>query len=206
MTLKKYYATPPNYRLISFSFRAWIGLIWEISARAARQNAWNFGARLFWNDTTLSEFKDIRYIKVFLDAASEKCSCPSMYIMHIHIHMHIHMQIDIPYMGPGPAAARPPVPGPCKVYVFVYVHAYVYVYALCTYLDKNIFQYIQDPGSSKWLEIQYFQDPGFLKWVQIQYFQDPGSLKWIEIQYFQDPGSLKWLEIQDPSSQNLIKK
>ena len=79
MTLKKYYATPPNYRLISFSFRAWIGLIWEISARAARQNAWNFGARLFWNDTTLSEFKDIRYIKVFLDAASEKCSCPSMY-------------------------------------------------------------------------------------------------------------------------------
>ena len=81
MTLKKYYATPPNYRLISFSFRAWIGLIWEISARAARQNAWNFGARLFWNDTTLSEFKDIRYIKVFLDAASEKCSCPSMYIL-----------------------------------------------------------------------------------------------------------------------------
>ena len=69
----------------------------------------------FWNDTTLSEFKDIRYIKVFLDAASEKCSCPSMYIMHIHniIHMHIHMQIDIPYMGPGPAAARPPArPGP----------------------------------------------------------------------------------------------
>ena len=65
---------------------------------------------------------------------------------------------------------------------------------VCTYLDKNIFQYIQDPGSSKWLEIQYFQDPGFLKWVQIQYFQDPGSLKWLETQYF-----------QDPSSQNLIK-
>ena len=91
MTLKKYYATPPNYRLISFSFRAWIGLIWEISARAARQNAWNFGARLFWNDTTLSEFKDIRYIKVFLDAASEKCSCPSTYIMHIHMHMYMYM-------------------------------------------------------------------------------------------------------------------
>ena len=54
-------------------------------------------------------------------------------------------------MGPTPAvrlSARPPRPGrpgrpgrgPCKVYVFVYVYAYVYVYALCTYLDKNIFQ------------------------------------------------------------------
>ena len=31
----------------SFSFRAWIGLIWEISARKPDHSAWNFGARLF---------------------------------------------------------------------------------------------------------------------------------------------------------------
>ena len=31
----------------SFSFRAWIGLIWEISAHEPDHSAWNFGARLF---------------------------------------------------------------------------------------------------------------------------------------------------------------
>ena len=31
----------------SFSFRAWIGLIWEISAHPSVGSAWNFGARLF---------------------------------------------------------------------------------------------------------------------------------------------------------------
>ena len=31
----------------SFSFRAWIGLIWEISPRKPDHSAWNFGARLF---------------------------------------------------------------------------------------------------------------------------------------------------------------
>ena len=106
-----------NVTLISFSFRAWIGLIWEISGHSSVGFAWNFGARLFWNHTTLSEFKDIRCIKVFLNAGSEKCSCPSMYIMHIHIHMHIHIQIHIPYMGPGRAAGsgadgRAAGPGP----------------------------------------------------------------------------------------------
>ena len=41
-------------------------------------------------------------------------------------------------------------------------------------LGQEHFQYFQDPGSPKWLEIQYFQDPGSLKWIEIQYFQDPG--------------------------------
>ena len=31
----------------SFSFRAWIGLIWEISPRKPDHSAWNFGARFF---------------------------------------------------------------------------------------------------------------------------------------------------------------
>ena len=31
----------------SFSFRAWIGLIWEISAWKPDHSAWNFGARIF---------------------------------------------------------------------------------------------------------------------------------------------------------------
>ena len=31
----------------SFSFRAWIGLIWEIMARDRRGSAWNSGASLF---------------------------------------------------------------------------------------------------------------------------------------------------------------
>ena len=88
MTLKKYYATSSNYTLISFSFRAWIGLIWEISWHSSVGFAWNFGARLFWNDTTLSKSEDIRYIKVFLNAGSEKCSCPSMYIMHMYMYMY----------------------------------------------------------------------------------------------------------------------
>ena len=34
----------------SFSFRAWIGLIWEISAHWPVHSAWNFGARLFWKN------------------------------------------------------------------------------------------------------------------------------------------------------------
>ena len=35
----------------SSSFRPWIGLIWQISARRDRQNGGFFGARLFWNYT-----------------------------------------------------------------------------------------------------------------------------------------------------------
>ena len=107
----------------SFSFRPWISLIWEISARKARQNAAFFGARLFPNHTTLSEFKDICYVKVFVDADSEKCCCPSVYIMHIHIHIHIKYI----YLTWAPARPPPAEPsrGPCKVYVFVYVYAYV---------------------------------------------------------------------------------
>ena len=36
-----------NVTLISFSFRAWIGLIWEISGHLSDQYSWFFGARLF---------------------------------------------------------------------------------------------------------------------------------------------------------------
>ena len=62
----------------SFSFWAWIGLIWEISARKACQNAAFFGARLFCQNTKMSEFNDICNIKVFQDTVSEKGSCPNM--------------------------------------------------------------------------------------------------------------------------------
>ena len=60
-----------NVTLISFSFRAWMGLIWEISARAARQNAWNFGARLFCKNIKKSGFNDIYNIQFFQDTYSQ---------------------------------------------------------------------------------------------------------------------------------------
>ena len=50
----------------SFSFRAWIGLIWEISAWKLDHSAWNFGARLFCKNPKNQEksyfqyFQDIR--------------------------------------------------------------------------------------------------------------------------------------------------
>ena len=49
----------------SFSFRAWMGLIWEISAHAAHQNAWNFGEHLFCKNTKKSGFNDIYNIQLF---------------------------------------------------------------------------------------------------------------------------------------------
>ena len=50
----------------SFSFRAWIGLIWEISAHEPDHSAWNFGARLFCKNpknqhkSYFQYFQDIR--------------------------------------------------------------------------------------------------------------------------------------------------
>ena len=79
-----------------------------IRRRVLRENS----ARVCFGMTPLCQNSKIYAIlSFFLDAGSEKCSCPSMYIMHIHIHMHIHIQIHIPYMGPGPAA-RPSAPDP----------------------------------------------------------------------------------------------
>ena len=69
----------------------------------------------------------------------------------------------MPYMGPAPAAAvRPSRAHVGYMYLYMYMHiitAYVYVYALCTYLDKNIFQ-SQHPEKP-----QYSVYPGILtKW------------------------------------------
>ena len=53
----------------SFSFQAWIGLIWEISAWNLDHSAWNFGARLFCKNPQNQEksyfqyFQDIRKMK-----------------------------------------------------------------------------------------------------------------------------------------------
>ena len=50
----------------SFSFRPWIGLIWEISAWKLDHSAWNFGARLFCKNhknqqkSYFQYFQDIR--------------------------------------------------------------------------------------------------------------------------------------------------
>ena len=49
----------------SFSFRAWIGLIWEISAHWPVHSAWNFGARHFWK--TYKNIKKNTYFKYFQD-------------------------------------------------------------------------------------------------------------------------------------------
>ena len=38
----------------NFSFRPWIGLIWEISAHEPVHSAWNFGARLFWKNQKIT--------------------------------------------------------------------------------------------------------------------------------------------------------
>ena len=46
-----------NVTLISFSFRAWIGLIWEISAHFSDQSSSFFGARLFCKNTPKSVFQ-----------------------------------------------------------------------------------------------------------------------------------------------------
>ena len=48
-----------------------MGLIWEISAHAARQNAWNVGARLFCKNIKKSGFNDIYNVKVFQDTYSQ---------------------------------------------------------------------------------------------------------------------------------------
>ena len=48
-----------------------MGLIWEISAHAARQNAWNFGARLFCKNIKKSGFNDIYNIQFFQDTYSQ---------------------------------------------------------------------------------------------------------------------------------------
>ena len=47
----------------SFSFRAWIGLIWEISAHLSVGSAWNFGARLFWKKSPNTEKTDFQYFQ-----------------------------------------------------------------------------------------------------------------------------------------------
>ena len=60
-----------NVTLISFSFRAWIGLIWEISARNRRQISSFFGARLFCKNIKKSGFNDIYNIKFFQDTYSQ---------------------------------------------------------------------------------------------------------------------------------------
>ena len=48
-----------------------MGLIWEISAHAAHQNAWNFGARLFCKNIKKSGFNDIYNIQFFQDTYSQ---------------------------------------------------------------------------------------------------------------------------------------
>ena len=71
-----------------------MGLIWEISAHAARQNAWNFGARLFCKNIKTSGFNDIYNIQFFQDTYSQKGFFPYA------------------FQSPSPAArppARPPV-------------------------------------------------------------------------------------------------
>ena len=47
----------------SFSFRAWIGLIWEISAHWPVHSAWSFGARLFWKNPKNQEKTDFQYFQ-----------------------------------------------------------------------------------------------------------------------------------------------
>ena len=78
-----------NVTLISFSFRAWIGLIWEISARNRRQNESFSGARLFCKHIKKSVFNDIYNIKVFQDAYSQ------------------HGFFPYAFQSPDPAAHRP---------------------------------------------------------------------------------------------------
>ena len=47
----------------SFSFRAWIGLIWEISPRKPDHSAWNFGARLFCKNPKNQEKSYFQYFQ-----------------------------------------------------------------------------------------------------------------------------------------------
>ena len=51
--------SPGKDHFNSFSFRAWIGLIWEISPRKLRQSSWNFGPRLFWKKYNVSKFQEM---------------------------------------------------------------------------------------------------------------------------------------------------
>ena len=115
----------------------------------------------------------------FMDADSEKCSYPSMYIMHnMHIHIHMQVQIQIQIQShihihgprPGRSAVCPQPSRPCRAHVR-YVYLYMYISG-CILLSVDVYQ---------WRHV-------YLLWLEVQYFQDPGSSKCLEVQCFQDPG------------------
>ena len=167
----------------SFSFRAWIGLIWEISAPKARQNAAFFGARLFCQNTKMSGFNDMRNIKGFSGYSFWKMFL-SKYVHNAYTYTYAYTYTNT-YTLHGPRPGRRPPSRPEAHVRCMYLYMYMHMYMYLLWIE---IQYFQDPGSLECLEIQYFQDPGFLKWIEIQYFQDPRSFKWLEIQYFQDLG------------------
>ena len=57
----------------SFSFRAWIGLIWEISAWKPDHSTWNFGARLFGKNPKNQETSYFQYFQD-IQKFQETCS------------------------------------------------------------------------------------------------------------------------------------
>ena len=63
--------SPGKGHFNSFSFRAWISLIWEISGHLSDQSSWFFGARLFCKHTKKSGFNDIYNIQFFQDTYSQ---------------------------------------------------------------------------------------------------------------------------------------
>ena len=142
--------------LTVLGFRAWIGLIWEISPRKSRQISWNFGPRLSCKNVKMSIFNDIYNIKVFLDTDSENGFFPYA------------------SQSPDPAARPPAHPSWIKTesewLEFQYFHVQNWIKMTsfpvfpCSKLNQN------DLGSStsmfktesKWLEFQYFHVQNWL--------------------------------------------
>ena len=128
-----------------------MGLIWEISAHAARQNAWNFGARLFCKNIKKSGFNDIYNIQFFQDTYSQNGFFPYA------------------FQSPDPAArpTRPPVMDHRLSNWFVF--QYFQVRRLSNWF---VFQYFSVQRLLKWVQFQYFSVQNWLKWIAFQYFHN----------------------------------
>ena len=135
----------------SFSFRAWIGLIWEISAHPSVHPAWNFGARLFWKNpknTWTSHFQYFQDIRKFQETCSKNNPIQ---------HNTTPGAARPPPVFPGYQAIRktrfPIFPGDHKIRKIQFP---IYVQATRK-LEKNDFQYFQDMRKYKYQISKYFQ-------------------------------------------------
>ena len=140
----------------SFSFRAWIGLIWEISAWKLDHSAWNFGARLFCKNPKNQQKS---YFQYFQDIRKFQETCSKN-----NPRQH----------NTTPGAARPPPPARRPYFQDT------------RQSEKPDLQYFQATRKLENFNFQYFQATRKLEKSNFQYFQDRRKSKKSNFQYFQD--------------------